>query len=543
MNLGQHIRSMLIILVVSIFTLFLHNGVIPANLMEARNLATAQEMVRTGHYLIPTMNGTLRLEKPPLPTWISAVVEKARPENLAAQRRVTALVTLLMAFVLYMMVFQFTGDERMALMSALVLVTSYNVIMNGRTATWDIYCHAFMLVAIALMLRGLELPGSQWRRFIWAGVWMGLSFMAKGPVAFFALLLPAVVSYAIVRRPRLEHKRLPLGGMVLLCLAVAGWWPLYIALSHADAGTSAMAQESAAWMNRHVRPFWYYWHFPDESGIWALCWVSSIIFYFKDNRPQFRRFNAFILLWNAVIWLLLSMVPEKKTRYLLPALIPGAVLVAFYFWHSMKALAGTWEKNLFRMNGWVVIGIAVLLPIGMFVLFVYPHAMGWGLFLGILVACWATAYYLFRGLYGWQGIRPHRLFIANVFIMTIFTATCFAPAGRLFLNEQRHSIRLLKQDPAVAALPFRHPQEEPVRMELVYEANHTILPIDLRDAAAVREALPFVLVSTDPADSLLQGMPVVIEPVGIYDNNWRKPDSHRYNPALVQRAAVIRAEE
>lgn len=543
MYLVQHIRSLLIILIVSVFTLFLHNSVIPANLMEARNLATAQEMVRTGNYLIPTMNGELRLEKPPLPTWISAVVEKAKPENIAAQRRVTALVTLLMAFALYMMVFQFTNDQRMALMSALVLVTSYNVIMNGRTATWDIYCHAFMLLAIGCMLRGFELHGSQWGRFAWAGIWMGLAFMAKGPVAFFALLLPAVISYAVVRRPKLDGKQLPLLLMIFLCLAVAGWWPLYIALSHADAGTSAMAQESAAWMNRHVRPFWYYWHFPDESGIWALCWVSSIIFYFKDNRPQFRRFNAFILLWNVLIWLCLSLVPEKKTRYLLPALIPGSVMVAFYFWHSMKSLANKWEKNLFRLNGWLVIVIAVLLPVAMFILFVRPHAMGWALFIFVLVACWAAAWFIFRGLYGWQGIQPHRLFIANVFIMTVFTATCFAPAGRLFLNEQRQSIRALKNVPEAAGMPFLHPQEEPVRMELVYEANHTILSIDLKDENAVRQAAPFVLVSTEPADSLLRDMPVSIRQIGVYDNNWRKPSSHKYNPALVQRAAVIRMEE
>ena len=88
----SHFQSFLIILAVSVFTLFLHNGVLPANLMEARNLATAQEMVRTGNYMVPTMNGELRLEKPPLPTWIAACVEKMQPENLAAQRRCSSRV-------------------------------------------------------------------------------------------------------------------------------------------------------------------------------------------------------------------------------------------------------------------------------------------------------------------------------------------------------------------------------------------------------------------------------------------------------------------
>ena len=234
MQRPSHFRAFLIILTVSIFTLFLHNGVLPANLMEARNLATAQEMVRTGNYLIPTMNGELRLEKPPLPTWISACVERMEPEDLAAQRRVTALVTVFMALFLYFFVFRFSNDRRLALMSALVLVTSYNVIMNGRTATWDIYCHAFMLAALYYMFSAIEGRGAQWLRFAAAGFWMGMSFLGKGPVSFYALLLPAAVSYAVVRRPRLRGKGLPLTFMILICLAISFWWPLYIALFHAD---------------------------------------------------------------------------------------------------------------------------------------------------------------------------------------------------------------------------------------------------------------------------------------------------------------------
>ena len=62
-----------VITIVCLFAFFINNQIIPADLMESRNLATAQEMVRPGNYLIPTMNDELRLEKPPLPTWILQV--------------------------------------------------------------------------------------------------------------------------------------------------------------------------------------------------------------------------------------------------------------------------------------------------------------------------------------------------------------------------------------------------------------------------------------------------------------------------------------
>ena len=543
MQRPSHFRAFLIILTVSIFTLFLHNGVLPANLMEARNLATAQEMVRTGNYLIPTMNGELRLEKPPLPTWISACVERMEPEDLAAQRRVTALVTVFMALFLYFFVFRFSNDRRLALMSALVLVTSYNVIMNGRTATWDIYCHAFMLAALYYMFSAIEGRGAQWLRFAAAGFWMGMSFLGKGPVSFYALLLPAAVSYAVVRRPRLRGKGLPLTFMILICLAISFWWPLYIALFHADAGAAVAVKESSAWMHRNVRPLWYYWHFPDESGIWALFWISSIIFYFKGRRPQHRQLYAFMILWNALIFVCLSLVPEKKTRYLLPILIPGAVNVAFYFWHCLKAVPTIWEKRLYKLNGWLIVLIAIAMPVAMYLAFVRPHAMSWGLFIPILVIYWITAAFVYKGICNFRDFRPLQVFAGVVIIMTVFTATCFTPAGRLFLNESRHSIRAMKEVPQAAGLDFYHPADEPLRMELVYEANRCILPLDLQDDAALARTMPFVLVSMEPAETLLQGRPVSIEYIDTYDNNWRKTDSRRHNAELVLRAAIIRPGE
>lgn len=43
-------------------------------------------MANDGHWMVPTMNGELRLEKPPLPTWVAGIVECFVPDNIAAQR-------------------------------------------------------------------------------------------------------------------------------------------------------------------------------------------------------------------------------------------------------------------------------------------------------------------------------------------------------------------------------------------------------------------------------------------------------------------------
>ena len=76
-----------VILLICIISFFINNRVVVPDIMEARNMVTAREMVHDGNWLVPTMNGDLRLEKPPLPTWLTAVAEMISPDNLALSVR------------------------------------------------------------------------------------------------------------------------------------------------------------------------------------------------------------------------------------------------------------------------------------------------------------------------------------------------------------------------------------------------------------------------------------------------------------------------
>ena len=87
--MNERLRIWLMAAVVAI-TFFINNRTLQPDIMESRNLVTAREMVETGQWLVPTMNGELRLEKPPLPTWVSAVVESVSPDDIAAQRAVAS---------------------------------------------------------------------------------------------------------------------------------------------------------------------------------------------------------------------------------------------------------------------------------------------------------------------------------------------------------------------------------------------------------------------------------------------------------------------
>src|SRR5690606_23005939 len=50
-----------------------HLEVVPVTIMEARNFITAREMVVDGNWVLTTLNDTPRYEKPPLPSWMTAI--------------------------------------------------------------------------------------------------------------------------------------------------------------------------------------------------------------------------------------------------------------------------------------------------------------------------------------------------------------------------------------------------------------------------------------------------------------------------------------
>ncbi|WP_321330742.1 glycosyltransferase family 39 protein [uncultured Bacteroides sp.] len=544
-DLGINVKHFLLLLIVCFFSFFANNYFIPADLMESRNLATAQEMVARGNYMTPTMNGELRLEKPPLPTWIAAAINHVIPDNISAQRCAAGVAAVFLVFFLYLIVFEFSQKQTLALFASLVLATSYNVVMMGRTATWDIYCHSFMLGAIYFMVRAFNGKGAQWGYFIVSGLLMGLSFLSKGPVSFFALLLPFLISYFIFFRPDFEHKVLPFIGMIMICLAMSLWWPAYIYLFYKDWSTHIADKESSSWINHNVRSWYYYWQFAAESGIWAFFWITSLVWpYWKkrfEGDLRTKKIYLFSVLWTLSALVLLSLIPEKKTRYLLPMLIPGAFNISLCLFYFVRNKLKPKEEILFKVNISVILLVLISLPIALYIMFLRQGYLDIWLFVVITLLCLALAAAMYHYTFRSVNRRIGSIFCI-VGIMMLVESLCFIPASKLFINNDRHSIRETRTISELQHLPFYYVETEGLRIELVYESNRIIRSLDIRNDSVVRSKLPFVLLSGLAPDSLFSGLSrVSVDVVGVYDNNWQKVGSKKYNKNLVRYVSIIKA--
>lgn len=534
----------LFILIVCWFAFFVNNGAVYEDIMESRNLVTAHEMIEYDNWLVPTMNGKLRLEKPPLPTWVSAGIEYIQPDNISMQRAASGIMATIMVFFLYFFAFKLSGNRLLGLLSALVLATSFNVIMAGRVATWDIYCHSFMLGAIFFFYQGMTSLRSSWRMFILAGLFLGLSFLGKGPVAFYALLLPFLISYIAVYRPSFRRKGLPIAVMVLVFVVVSFWWYLYLIIFHKDMTMYVWAKESTAWMERNVRPWYYYWQFFAESGIWSLFLLTGLCWPWLKRKVTMKKEYTFAVVWTFVTLVLLSLFPEKKTRYLLPILVPSAMVVAHYlvyiFIATKEKMLTTSDRVVFRINAFLPALISLAMPVAIYMLYYTKGQIGLTLFIIVSILFLVAAYSIFAG-----GVRMKTMKVfTGVVLLLILVETLLMPrVANMFNNTDIKSIRAVREIEEVNHLPFYYPSDEELRIELVYEAGRRILPWDIANDTTLLDSLPIVLISGKPAAEVLPASMaerVNLHFIDMYDNNTRpKSDKKRYSPKFVRYVTIL----
>ncbi len=117
-------------------TVFVHRDVLGVDIMEARNLITAKEMIETGHWLLPTLHGEPRLAKPPLPTWLTAgailLGNAGLNTDLTVNRIPSTLAGLLLAVSLFGLTRFWTNSTTAAAWSTAFLTTRYMFVPMAR---------------------------------------------------------------------------------------------------------------------------------------------------------------------------------------------------------------------------------------------------------------------------------------------------------------------------------------------------------------------------------------------------------------------------
>ena len=354
-----------------ILMLLVHLEVPNVTIMEARNFITAREMINDNHWLLTTMNGEPRYQKPPLPTWITAISGVIfGVNNLHALRLPAALMVLFLGIFSYYFSLKLKLTKNHSFRNSLILVTSFYVFAIINEAPWDIFAHGFMLAGLYFLFLLLKEPKPTWKNVIASSVFIGFSIMSKGPVSLFALLLPFIISYSIVYKfKKIKSKFLQLVTLLLTSLIVGGWWFLYVRLIDPAAFLEIASKETGNWSSYNVKPIYYYWSFFTQTGLWTIPAFMSLMYPYLIKRVDNKKAYQFSFWWTISAVILLSLIPEKKARYLMPVLIPLALNTGFYIQYLIKSfhkLKLKIDKIPVYFNFGLIATIGISIPFALF---------------------------------------------------------------------------------------------------------------------------------------------------------------------------------
>lgn len=398
----QSIRYKIILLFVSSLLLFSGLDQIDVNIMEARNFISAREMVQNNEYLLTTLNNQPRYEKPPLPTWLTAVSGSVFGfDSLFALRVPVVAITILLVFAFYYYSKTLRLDSKHALHNGLILITSFYIFFAGRDNQWDMYTHSFMMVSVLFLWKLFQEDSNQWRNSLLAGLFLGFSILSKGPVSFYAMLIPFLISYGIVYHIPLRKKWRHLVVMLFLGLVVGASWYVYVRMKDPESFGVIASREAANWTTYEVKPFYYYWSFFLQSGLWAIPSLISLLYPYMKSRVGDLKAYRFAIIWTLNALVFLSAIPEKKVRYLVPVLIPLALTTGFYIEYLIRGFS---ESMAQREKMGVYISSALIALVGL----AFPFAV-YFLIKGVLteysflyifssVAMYVLSFAIIRGL-------------------------------------------------------------------------------------------------------------------------------------------------
>lgn len=325
---------------------------------EGRYAEIPREMVSTGDWLTPRLNGIKYFEKPALQYWATATAFTAFGEHHWTARLWPALTGFLGVLATGLAAAKLFGPQA-GLIAAAVLAGSvlWNVI--GHVNTLDMGVSFFLAAAVfalCLAQRDDANPGGnssesrRWQDAAWA--LLGLAVLSKGLIG---LVLPAatVVAYALWQRDWGFIVRIrPLRG-VLLLLAITAPWFIAVSLANPEFAHFFFIHEHferfLTKAHGRYQPIWY---FIPVLLVGILPWLGSLLpglaaGFRRDGGLRFQP-QRFLLVWAVLVFVFFSASSSKLASYILPIFPALAALIGLHLagrvasrriaWHALPAV-------------------------------------------------------------------------------------------------------------------------------------------------------------------------------------------------------------
>lgn len=319
---------------------------------EARRMVVAQEMVRGGSWLLPTMNGELYVTKPPLYTWLQAMLaEFFRSTSLFVLR----LPSLLSALAVLLLTWRWARrhlKEGTAELAVLLLAASPLFVFHGRFAEIEMLLTLFNSAAVLWYFDYLKGAGRGRLLSAWAA--LGLAVLTKGPVALLFFLPPLLLYGLFWERRALRGLTDPLGWLLFLAIALP-WYLYVLAVVDPETIRAILHRDILEKASRSGGAPFYKYLLDLLGGFFPWLLLLFTIPFRRLKAPGAESWLAVAVLLPVAI---MSIFSAKHAKYILPVFPPLAL--------GLASLARQWmERRAGRRR--LVQVVLVLLLSGLFV--------------------------------------------------------------------------------------------------------------------------------------------------------------------------------
>lgn len=311
---------------------------------EGRYAEIPREMVETGDYLTPRLNGVKYFEKPVLFYWLQAGAIRLFGLNEWSLRAWTAIFAALGCLAVYV-AGRRLYDRRTAWLAAGVLATIPLYDFLGGIITLDMAVSIFITMALLAFLMGVrEPPGRARRLWLWAFyILAALATLTKGLIG---IVIPGMVIGAWIlllgEWRMLRTLYLPSG--LLLFLAIVAPWHVMVARANPEFVHFYFVHEHferyLTTVHQRYEPTWFFaavllaGMYPWSAFLFQA--LKAALGHAWRERRQHRE-TWFLLLWAGLVFVFFSLSKSKLIPYILPVLPPLALLLGRYF-------AQIWER-------------------------------------------------------------------------------------------------------------------------------------------------------------------------------------------------------
>ncbi|WP_413704669.1 lipid IV(A) 4-amino-4-deoxy-L-arabinosyltransferase [Pseudomonas sp. Pseusp16] len=377
---------------------------------ETRYAQISQGMLLSGNWVSPHFMDVRYFEKPAAGYWMIAIGQALFGQNLFGVRFASALSTGLSVLLCYLVARRMWNEPRKSFACALLYMSFSVIAASAGYANLDPQFTFWVNLSLVALWFALDSVGRGQRLIAWAvlGLACGMGFMTKG---FLAWLLPVLIALPWMIWQKRWRELLVYGPVaVVVAIAVSLPWALAVHAQEPDYWRFFFWHEHirrfAGDDAQHDAPWWYYLPL---LVAFSMPWVALLPPALKQAWQTRRQSDiAFLLLWLWMPLFFFSLSKGKLPAYILPCLLPLALLLG----HALADRLKLEQGRALGINGLLnlVVGVVTLLALVYLQLKkpIYDHELH-------------NLVLVFIGLIGWimanllQAFRPLQCWAAPAF--------------------------------------------------------------------------------------------------------------------------------